>query len=276
MNSAEKIPALPTRRRFAPPALLLLALCLALPAAAQDKDKKEKKEEKKPEPPAAIYAWPLAISPGASTTKLRGLRLDSAKSVRIDNAPPGAEVKIKSKGKAEVPDKQEPARIGDTQIELEFKLPPDIKAAELGLIIESDAGASAVHRISILPADKLLMEKEPNEGFKQAQSIAAGQRLQGLIRQSQDVDVYRLTGKAGGKLSARVLAAERGSALDAQLTLYDSAGRILAWADDNAKNADPSLQFTLPADGEYHLAIIDAHDRGGPAHVYLLELDVKP
>lgn len=276
MKSATNPLPLSFIRRLALAALMIPLICIAPPAAAQDKDKKEKKEEKKPQPPAVIFAWPLAVSPGDSTTRLRGLRLDSAKSVRIENAPAGAEVKIKSKGKADLPDKQEPAKIGDTQLELELKLPADIKPGELGLIIESDAGASAVHRISIIPADKLVMEKEPNEGFKQSQPIEFGRQVQGMIRQSQDVDVYRFTGKSGGKIIARVLAAERGSALDAQLTLYDASGRILAWADDNPKNSDPAIEFTLPADGDYHLAIIDAHDRGGPAHVYLLNLELKP
>ena len=33
---------------------------------------------------------------------------------------------------------------------------------------------------------------------------------------------------------------------------------------------DSRLEVTLPRDGPYYVSVIDAHDQGGPAHVYRL------
>jgi hypothetical protein len=35
------------------------------------------------------------------------------------------------------------------------------------------------------------------------------------------------------------------------------------------------LEVTLPKAGVYHVSVIDAHDAGGPAHVYRLTIRVK-
>src|SRR5207247_5912931 len=113
-------------------------------------------------------------------------------------------------------------------------------------------------------------EKEPNNGFPQAQPIKIPQAIDGLIREPRDVDVFRLEGKAGQRLVFEVLAARHGSALDSILTLYDAAGQQLASNDDIDGTTDSRLDVILPKDGTYYLTLIDAHDQGGPAHVYRL------
>ena len=47
---------------------------------------------------------------------------------------------------------------------------------------------------------------------------------------------------------------------------------LLASADDSPADRDPRLAFTLPADGRYFLVVQDAHDQGGPAYGYLLQV----
>ena len=71
-------------------------------------------------------------------------------------------------------------------------------------------------------------------------------------------------------------AARYGSGLDAALTLYDAAGQQLASNDDRGDNLDPRLEVTLPRAGVYYLSLIDAHDTGGPAHVYRLVVRPLP
>jgi hypothetical protein len=90
------------------------------------------------------------------------------------------------------------------------------------------------------------------------------------------VDVVQFDGRAGQRITAEVTAARHGSPLDAILTLYDSDGRTLATNDDSEAGTDSMLRATLPADGACFLSLMDAHDRGGPAHVYLLVVRSVP
>ncbi len=98
--------------------------------------------------------------------------------------------------------------------------------------------------------------------------------LQGSIGQPQDVDVFRIEGKAGQRLVLEVLAARFGSPLDPLLTLYDAAGQVVASSDDVDGGADARIEITLPRDGAYHLSIADANDQGGPQYLY--RLSVRP
>jgi len=94
---------------------------------------------------------------------------------------------------------------------------------------------------------------------------------EGTIDRPRDVDVFRFAGKKGQKLSAEVLAHRYGSPLDAMLTLYNATFQQVAFNDDLAPDTrDARLAVVLPADGEYYLALIDAHDAGSAAHVYRL------
>jgi hypothetical protein len=89
------------------------------------------------------------------------------------------------------------------------------------------------------------------------------------------VDVYRIEGAVGQRITAQVLAARYGSALDGMLTLYDADGRQLA-ASDDADGSDPRLEVRLPRDGVYFLSLLDAHDQGGPLHPYRLRVSAAP
>jgi hypothetical protein len=84
------------------------------------------------------------------------------------------------------------------------------------------------------------------------------------------VDVFRVEGKAGDRLVFEVQARRFGSPLEAMLTLYDADGHIMATAEGMGAQRDPVLKASLPRDGKYFLALIDAHDQGGPIWVYRL------
>src|SRR5690242_3944351 len=98
----------PMRRRH----LVVPGLLLVLLAA----------EPKKPDPkdlPRITVSLPLGVAPGQKTKlTLRGLKLDAAAEVRCHA--PMATVRLLKKGKAAVPNQQEPARVGDTQAEVEL------------------------------------------------------------------------------------------------------------------------------------------------------------
>ena len=247
--------------------LVLLALSSVEGFAVQD-DKKPPPDPK----PRISMALPLAISPGAvARITLRGLNLDQASDVIFADPIEGATIAIKSKGKAEIPKETDPAVYGDTKAELEIKLPADFAADKVGLIAVHAKG-EAPYELKVLGKDKLVPEKEPNGGFATAQAVEAGQTIQGTIGQAMDVDVFKIAGKKGETWVLEVEAQKRGSVLDALLTLYDSAGHIVATADDSEASRDPSLKVTLPKDGAYLITLIDAHNAGGATHPYLLNL----
>jgi hypothetical protein len=184
-----------------------------------------------------------------------------------------ATVKLLGKGKAAVPNQQEPARVGDTQTEVELSLPADYPGRTVTVAVVSADGEGPPHPL-LVERDPVVAEKEPNDGFARAQPITVPQELQGGIAQAQDVDLFRLEGKAGQRLVIEVHAARSGSALDPLLTLYDAEGHVLASNDDSDGTADARLDVALPKAGAYFVGLIDAHDHGGPAHVY--RLSVRP
>lgn len=247
---------------------LAIAL-LPLPAFAQ-----EKKDEKK-DKPKILHASTLAVLPNTTRTlKLRGLLLADASAVKATAAEAEIPATIKSKGKSEAPKPFDAPKAGDTELVIELKLPIELKpGSTVTLTATTPSGPTEPFTLPVADPATTVEEKEPNGGFKCAQELPAGKTLLGAIESPNDVDVYRIGGKAGQRISAEILAQRGGSLLDASLTLYNAAGHVLATADDTAPDArDPVLTFTLPADGVYYLSVIDANDRGSSAHPYTLSL----
>jgi hypothetical protein len=253
------------------PFALVLGLCAAGLAFTD-----EQKEEKKKEPPRVIVIIPLGVVPGVTNTiKIRGLNLTNATAVRFPEIKTPVAAKIKTSGKAEVPKEQDAKKAGDTQLEVELKLPPETAVGSQPLVIVSPDGESQPQSLLVLDKSLLVEEQEPNNGFRQAQEIQLPATVQGSIQSANDVDVFRFAGKAGQKILFEVVAARYGSSLDAILTLYDERGHILATNDDTDAGADAKLQVKLPGDGTYFISLIDAHDKGGPTHVYQLVVSAE-
>src|SRR6516165_8474172 len=89
-------------------------------------------EPKKPEPkdlPKIVVSFPMGLPPGKETKLvLRGLKLDEATEVRLHD-PKGGSVQIVGKGKAPPPGKEEPAKVGDTQLEILATVSPEFPGA---------------------------------------------------------------------------------------------------------------------------------------------------
>jgi hypothetical protein len=213
-------------------------------------------------------AIPLGLIPDATTkVTLRGMKLDNATSLRFPQSK--ATAKIITKGKAEVPDKN-PDKVGDSQVVAEMTLPSSPPSGPLTVVVVTPDGETKPHTLLVETTLPVIAEKEPNDGFAQAQPIAIPQVIDGIINHPRDVDVFRFEGKAGAQLVFEVLAARHGSGLDSILTLYDSGGQEVACNDDMADSVDSRLEVTLPRNGIYYLSLIDAHDSGGPEHAYRL------
>ena len=147
----------------------------------------------------------------------------------------------------------------------------------LALVVVTPQGETAPASIRIVPDEKLITEAEPNGGLRQAQSINADHcTIRGAIGEDKDVDVYKVSGNAGQTLHAETIAAAKGSALDAAITVYDARGNVLAADDDNSASPahqDPLVELKLPADGDVFVVVTDVNDKGGAqTHPYLLSL----
>src|SRR5262245_3411771 len=230
--------------RLLPFVAFALAALAPAPGLAQEKKKPPTKAE-----PRVTMVIPLGAAPG-KTAKLtvRGLGLDAAKGLRFAN--PKVTAKILSKGKAAVPDKN-PDKVGDTQLVAEVTLPPGLPGKPLSFVVLTPTGETKPHTILVETGLPVLAEKEPNDGFRQAQPIPVPAAVDGLIGRPRDVDVFRFEGKAGQRLLLEVLAARHGSGLDSILTVYDADGREVASNDDMDGSVDSRLELKLPRDGAY-------------------------
>lgn len=226
----------------------------------------------KTDAPRIIVTAPLGIPPGVPTKiSIVGWKLDATAEVRFFE--PKVVVKLLKKEKVAVSNQQDPNKIGDSRVEAEVLLPPEMPAADLSFTVVGPAGESPPHKLLIDGDQKPIKEKEPNNGFRQAQAIQVPQIVDGAINPAQDVDVFRFEGNEGQRIVCEVQAARLGSPLDSTLTLYNSARQIIAANDDFNGTPDSRLEVTLPKSGTYYLALTDAHDQGGAQFVYRLVVE---
>ena len=250
--------------RVAIGSLLFLSVLLST-AIAEDK-----KEEKKKDPPKITNISPLILLPTTHTLKIRGQNLAEASAVTITTN--NAQATIKSKGKSEPPKPFDAQKAGDSELQLDLKISPEISpGADITFTLTTPTGQTAPYTIKLADAATTFEEKEPNNSFKTAQELPIGKTVVGAIQDQSDVDVYKFTAaKPNTKIIAEITAERKGSLLDASVTLYDAAGHMLATADDSENSRDPILKTTLPAQGLYYLAVTDANDHASAMHAYIL------
>lgn len=229
---------------------------------------KEQPTEKPKAAPRVVGHAPFGVAAGTTRKiTLYGFRLDGVTAVSI--APEQVKAKIVGKGKGPIPDKFDAKKIGDTQVEIEFAVPADAKES-FTITLDTGDGKSEPQKIAIDAPGRVILEKEPNGGFRNATSIAIGQVAEGVIERGQDVDTFRVAGPPGKRVRLSVLAEQYGSTLDAAISVYSSSGGILASADDSPNGKDPSIGLNIPPAGEFFVVVYDAHDSGSNRHAFRL------
>jgi hypothetical protein len=174
---------------------------------------------------------------------------------------------------------------GSTPNKVKFSLTiaPDASPGERELRILNSGGISNRFRF-IVGELKEITEVEPNNEKTAPQQLPAlplvvdGQILE------NDRDYFRFAAKSRETLvfsvQARSLLPYIADAVpgwfDPQLTVFDSAGKQVAFADDHRFLPDPVLFFRPPADGEYTLELRDVVYRGRGDFVYRLTMGVLP
>ena len=158
----------------------------------------------------------------------------------------------------------------DGQDKLTIAMDPSAPAGAQDIRIRTARGSSnpLSFEVSDLPE---LQEVEPNNAATNAMAATAPVILNGRIGAAGDVDAFRVTAPADGKLVAEVRARRLGSPLDALLELSDAKGAVLQRNDD-AAGPDARIEFEARKGTEYLLSLRDLTDRGGEAFGYRLSI----
>ena len=146
---------------------------------------------------------------------------------------------------------------------------------------------AAVNQVRIAQAAtnlEITLPATVNGRIKPGLGNAQQQGRQGQPFTPGQADRYHFQARRGQELvivaSARELMPYLADAVpgwfQAVLTLYDAAGREVAYDDDYRFHPDPVIHFTVPKDGEYAVEIKDALYRGREDFVYRIAIGELP
>ena len=127
------------------------------------------------------------------------------------------------------------------------------------------------------------LDAEPNNDLQTAQPVKPPLIVNGRIDQPGDWDVFRFSGRAGGRVAVEVDARRLNSPMDSLLRLTDAQGNELIVSDDYedkasgliTHHADSQFCVTLPADGTYDIHLGDTQRQGGSDYAYRLRVSAR-
>jgi hypothetical protein len=153
-----------------------------------------------------------------------------------------------------------------------------LPGAPVAVVLPADRPRDYSHRFTVggkltnvvlLDLDDLPEYREPAPKVP----VPAPAVLNGRIGKPGDVGQWAVSLKKGEACDFDLRAARLGSPLRGVLTLLDAGGKELARAEASDGQSDPSLRFTAPADGTYHVRVADRfRSRGGPEFAYRLRI----
>ena len=234
----------------------------------------EKKEPpSKPELPVARIIAPLVIPVGSNLPiRIRGDHLDKAKKMILELDGETFEFDPTDKkadlGEIKGFDNKE---IGSTMCMAECSIPADWvgKAFNVSIMTEGGQTEAMICRVA---GEKEISEKEPNQGFKDAQPIKASQSVFGEINHDKDVDVFSISLKAGQKIRISVMTNTRTTLIDPLVSVFDRNGSQVSGQDDSGLDRDPDFVFSPPTEATWFIVLQDAHRLGSEWHAYTLKV----
>ena len=118
-------------------------------------------------------------------------------------------------------------------------------------------------------------EKFSNIDFTGANALGFGEAKDAAIDPESDVDIYTFTGTAGQKIVADINAAESGKP-DGVMSLYQAGNPVALQVIDDTNTSDPTVEYTLKADGTYYLVVAAYTDaRQKSKGNYRISLDAR-
>src|SRR5262245_43421297 len=102
-------------------------------------------------------------------------------------------------------------------------------------------------------------EAEPNGTAAEANEIASGQRVRGMVDPRADIDRYRFTAEAGDLVFAATVTNGSARSADSRLRVLDADGTtVIEDDDDDASQSSLASSIAgaeIPADGTYYLEV---------------------
>jgi hypothetical protein len=157
------------------------------------------------------------------------------------------------------------------EVPQQLTLPTD-PPERYGLEVSGDGGTAPSNlpfRVLDLPS---VLEQEPNNERTAATPAGTPGAMNGIIEKPGDIDFFKFTAKKGQRWHVEVFARRLRSPLDPLVTIRRAGNGQQLSADDDGRGADSYLRFEAPDDGDYVVQVRDHLFRGGPAHVYRIEV----
>jgi hypothetical protein len=139
-------------------------------------------------------------------------------------------------------------------------------------------GAGRVTRSALAPT-ATLSESEPNDSIPDADAVAVGDTVSGVIDPTGDVDWYAFEVATDTTIVLDVLANRAGSYLDPVMFLYAPAdtgvGFVVIQSNDDYNDLDSFIRIHVAA-GRYYAALVDYYGAGGSDYTYALRISFQP
>ncbi len=140
------------------------------------------------------------------------------------------------------------------------------------------ATAHGVSNLRLLMVDDLatVNDNGNNKTLETAQELTLPIAVDGAS-EPESFDFYKFSAQAGQRISVEVFARRLGFPLDPVIRLIDSAGKELAYSDDEGgTSADCRFAYQFEADGTYFIEIRDIRYQGGGGHRYRMRVGDFP
>jgi hypothetical protein len=161
----------------------------------------------------------------------------------------------------------DPAR---QQLTCQLEVTADCRPGEYSFRVLTAVGLSSLGTVHVSPfpvIDEEETKANSNDTPQTALPVSPGTTVRGTLSNSaaDDIDCFRVAGRAGERLSIEVDMVKMGDDLrwnpvpegyDTVVSILDPAGRRLAFNDDSSLNRqDPLLSVKLPLDGDYTVVL---------------------
>lgn len=154
---------------------------------------------------------------------------------------------------------------------IKLDVPKEVAGGQLYVSAKYAAGqGSGITTVGVAKGSEYV-ESEPNNDVETASFVGTG-TINGRFDKPKDQDFYVFTAKKGDKLRFTAQTRRLGSPTDLYLKLVSADGKSVLAENDDLGVEDSVLDYTVPADGRYHLRAEDLLGRGGPQYVYRIEI----
>lgn len=148
---------------------------------------------------------------------------------------------------------------------------PSEESDAFPVVVENEFGIAPSPNYVRVKSQGNVLEKEPNNSYKQATMGQLPAAFTGIIGEAGDYDFFSFEASKGQTVRLKLFARNvLRSQLDSVVNIYNAAGSRVGGNDDSS-GPDSSLDYKIPADGVYHVGINDHLRAGGPAYSYRLE-----